>query len=408
MKKIWLVLKNEFINTVARKSFLLVLFLVPLIGSGVGWFTSMGSNQAPDSIQAIVGSPTSMKPEGLVNLSQIGVEVPERLQDKFILYPDMDSVRNAYKMGKIDSFYVIQSDYLESGRVIYYRNDFNPLGGLENTGPLTELLAYSLLHGDEQLVARTLNTMNLEIEYTSEQTVRDPSSSATFFVPYVVTFLFYTVIFGSATLMLNSVASEKQNRVIEILATSVKPIELMTGKIIALGMAGLLQVIVWSGAGLLVLNMVGRSLPDVAAFALPGSFFVWGFLFFILGYLLYGGLMAAVGALVPNLREASQMTMIMIVPLIIPLMFISELATNPNGGLAMALSLFPLTSPVAMMTRLTATAVPFWQPMLAVLLLMGTVFVILRGAAGIFRAQNLLAGKAINLKVFALALIGKE
>ncbi len=408
MKKIWLILKNEFINTISRRSFVLVLFLFPLIGFGVGWFTTIGSRQTPASVQAIVGSAISTKPEGLVDQSQLVKTIPEYLQDKFVIYESQEKAQNAFKAGTIDAFYVIEPDYLQSGKVKYYRNDFNPLGGLENTDSLTDLMTYSLLQGDAKLVSRTQNTLNLEVEYTSEQTARDPNSMATIFVPYIVTFLFYTVIFGSASLMLNSVSNEKQNRVIEILASSVKPIELMTGKIIALGGAGLIQVIVWSGAGLLILKVAGSEIPDVAAFQFPGSFFVWGIAFFILGYLIYGGLMAAVGAIVPNLREASQMTMFMIVPLIIPLMFITELATNPNGGVSIALSLFPLTSPVAMMTRLTATAVPLWQPVLTVMLLIGFVFFILRATAGIFRAQNLLTGKTLNLKVFALALIGKE
>ncbi len=408
MHKLWLIMKNEFIYTVSRRSFLITLIILPLIAFGVGWFSTMGTRADTSAVQAITGSSDTGKPEGLVDLSGLVKNIPVDLQEEFIFYTSKDAAIDAYECGTIDSFFVVQPDYLDSGKVIYYREDFNPLGGLENTGPLTELLAVSLVPDDPNLLARVNNPVSLDIEYTSEQTVRDPDSGATFFVPYIVTFLFYTVIFGSASLMLNSVSNEKTNRVIEILATSVKPQDLMTGKIIALGGVGLLQTLVWSGAGLLVLQFTGRSMPDVAAYELPVSFFIWGLIFFILGFLVYAGLMAAVGALVPSLREASQMTTIMIIPLIIPLMFIQELATNPSGELSMILSLFPLTSPVAMMARLAATAVPFWQLALAVLLLAATVVFILRGAAGIFRTQNLLTGKPINLKVFLKALAGRE
>ncbi len=408
MNKLWLIMKNEFIYTVSRRSFLITLFILPLIAFGVSWFSTMGTRADTSAVQTITGSVDSGKPEGLVDLSGLIREVPVDLQEEFIIFESKDAAAAAYEKGTIDSFYIVQADYLESGKVQYFREDFNPLGGLENTGPLTELLAVNLVPDDPNLIARVNNPVVLDIEYTGEQTERDPDSGATFFVPYVVTFLFYTVIFGSASLMLNSVSNEKTNRVIEILATSVKPQDLMTGKIIALGGVGLLQTLVWSGAGLLVLQFTGRSMPDVAAYELPVSFFIWGLIFFILGYLVYAGLMAAVGALVPSLREASQMTTVMIIPMIIPLMFINELAMNPSGGLSMILSLFPLTSPVAMMARLAATAVPFWQLALAVLLLAATVVFILRGAAGIFRAQNLLTGKPVNLGIFLKALAGKE
>ena len=408
MNKLWLIMKNEFLYTVTRRSFLITLVLLPVIAFGVGWFSTMGTRADTSAVQAITGSSDTGKPEGLVDLSGLVKNIPADLHEEFIIYTSKDAAVAAFESGTIDSFYVVQADYLDSGKVIYYREDFNPLGGLENTDLLTELMAVSLVPDDPNLVERVNNPVSLEIEYTSEQTVRDPDSGATFFVPYIVTFLFYTVIFGSASLMLNSITNEKTNRVIEILATSVKPQDLMTGKIIALGGVGLLQTLVWGGAGLLVLQFTGRSMPDVAAYELPVSFFIWGLVFFILGFLVYAGLMAAVGALVPSLREASQMTTIMIIPLIIPLMFIQELATNPSGELSMILSLFPLTSPVAMMARLAATAVPFWQLALAVLLLAAIVVFILRGAAGIFRTQNLLTGKPVNLGVFLRALAGRE
>ncbi|HPC05766.1 MAG TPA: ABC transporter permease [Anaerolineaceae bacterium] len=408
MNKLWLIMKNEFVYTVTRRSFLFTLFVLPLIAFGVGWFSTMGTRQDSAPVQALVGPTSYSKPEGLVDLSGLVTAIPEDFQNQFFLYESTDEAVAAYKEGVISSYYVVQPEYLQTGKVLYYREDFNPLGGLENTGPLTDLLAYNLVPDDPRLVMRVANPMNVNIEYTTEQTERDPNSGATFFVPYIVTFLFYIVIFGSASLMLNSITNEKTNRVIEILATSVKPIDLMTGKIIALGGVGLLQTLIWSGAGLLVLQLTGRSMPDVAAYQLPATFLLWGLVFFILGYLVFSGLMAAVGALVPSLREASQMTTFLIIPLIIPLMFISELATNPSGQLAVILSLFPLTSPVAMMARLAATAVPFWQIGLAVLLLVATVIFVLRGAAGIFRTQNLLTGKPVNLGVFLRALAGRE
>jgi len=264
-----------------------------------------------------------------------------------------------------------------------------------------------LLDQDQALIDRIQNPYTLEVELLSGQTQRDPDSPLTFFLPYIVTFLFYFVIFGSASLMLNSVTSEKQNRILEILMTSITPMEMLAGKMIALGLVGLLQTLVWSSMGLFILRLSGQRLALPAEFQLDAMIIIWGLLFFLLGYAVYASLMAGVGALVPNLREASQATFVIMIPLIAPLILVSPLIRRPNSVLSMIFSLFPLTSPVSMMTRLAATAVPVWQVILALVILLITAYFIVRSVAGLFRAQNLLSGQKFNLKIFFRSLAGK-
>jgi ABC-2 type transport system permease protein len=131
-------------------------------------------------------------------------------------------------------------------------------------------------------------------------------------------------------------------------------------------------------------------------------------IFFLLGYAVYASLMAGLGALVPNLREASQATILVIFPLIIPIFLLSILIEQPNGMLAVILSIFPLTSPVAMMTRLASGEVPFWQIMLAVVFLALTAVFVVRSVARMFRAQTILSGQPFSRKVFFQALLGKS
>jgi len=118
--------------------------------------------------------------------------------------------------------------------------------------------------------------------------------------------------------------------------------------------------------------------------------------------------MAGLGALVPNLREASQATILVIFPLIIPVVLLSILINDPHGLLATVLSLFPLTSPVAMMTRLAAGGVPFWQTLLAAALLAVTAVLVVRSVARMFRAQTILSGQPFSRKVFFNALFGRS
>jgi ABC-2 type transport system permease protein len=219
--------------------------------------------------------------------------------------------------------------------------------------------------------------------------------------------IYYAVILMSASFLLNSLTKEKENRVIEILMSSITPRQLLVGKIIALGLVGLLQAALWVGTGYALLRLSGRTFSLPSSFQLPPSFLFWGAVFFLLGYGLYASLMAGVGALVPNLREASQATFAVILPLLIPLVMISVLIEDPNGALALGLSLFPLTSPVVMMTRLSAAQVPLPQLLLSAALLAATAALVVRTVAGMFRAQTLLAGQALTPKRLFALLAGK-
>ena len=228
-----------------------------------------------------------------------------------------------------------------------------------------------------------------------------------FFVPYITMILFYMVILMSASLLLNSVNNEKKNRVMEIMLVSVAPRQILTGKIVGLGLLGLLQTAIWLGTAYTLLTISGRRFDLPVGFELEPAIVLWGVVFFLLGSAVYASLMAGLGALVPNLRESSQAVIVVIWPLILPMLLIMLFIESPNGTVPVVLSLFPLTSPVAMMTRLAAVNVPWWQRVVAVVLLLSTVVVILRGVAGMFRAQTLLSGQPFSVRRFLGALAGR-
>jgi len=219
--------------------------------------------------------------------------------------------------------------------------------------------------------------------------------------------MFYIIILGSSSLMLNSITNEKTNRVMEILMTSITPSQMLTGKIVALGLVGLMQTIIWSVSGFLLLRMSGKTMDLASSFQLPISILIWGILFFIGGYTLYASLMAGLGAMVPNLKETSQATTVLIIPMIIPLMFISAIIDKPNGLISLILSMFPLTSPVTMMTRLASGNVPIWQILLSLFLIFAFAYFVIRSVSNLFRAQTLLSGQEFKLKYFFNALRGK-
>lgn len=190
--------------------------------------------------------------------------------------------------------------------------------------------------------------------------------------------------------------------------SSIKPRQLLTGKILGLGLVGLLQLVVWLGSALVMLRLGGRTLQLPANAQLSPGLLIWGMIFFVLGYLVYGTIMAGVGALVGSVKEASQATFIVILPILIPLMMVGAIINQPHAPLSVILSLIPFTAPNTIMTRMAASTVPLWQLMLSITLLMVTIVILIRAVSGMFRAQLLLTGQKFSLGLFINTLRGKH
>ena len=412
MKKIHLVLKNEIITLISRPSFWLTLVGLPLVGAlifaGVGVINKNAS--ASQTISQALSGPQDTRPEGYVDLSGIIRQIPESVPpDTFVAYPNEASARQALTAGEISAFYIVPADYLQKGQVRYIRPDFNPLASSGNQSSLFTWVVHVNLAGGDILFANLVNGP-LKVDEISLATVASPDENnpLALWTPYIITILFYMLIVGSASLLLSNISKEKENRVIEMLLTSVTPRQLLTGKILGLGIVGLGQTLFWFGTSYILLNLSGRTFHLPSDIHLPVSFLVWGLVFFLLGYAVYASLMAGLGALAPNLREASQATFVITLPLMVPLFLSSSVFMQaPNGAIAVALSLFPLSAPVAMMARLSAGGVGWWQPLLAAVLLAATAVLIVHLVAGMFRAQALLSGQTFTLKAYLRALSGK-
>jgi ABC-2 type transport system permease protein len=412
MKKIWLVLKLEFINTVTRRSFLLTLILVPLIPALIlGGIALFGGGDNVGQGEVSQPEPAAGIAEGLIDQANIINKLPDWVeQGRLVSYDSEAAARQDTESGALQGYYVIPADYLKTGAIQYVRTDFNPFTAMDETGIIDGVIEYNLLGADDQRYNTYLNPVEVQqVDLTpgEQEQIGMKDSPLAFYLPYGVTMLFYVLILTSASLMLNSVAKEKENRVMEILLSSVKPNELLTGKILGLGLVGLLQLVVWMGSALYLLRIGGSTLNIPAGLTLPPELLLWGILFFILGYLLYATIMAGVGALVPNLREATQATTVIVLPMIIPLMLVGVIIEQPNATMPLILSLVPFTGPTTMMTRLAAGTVPLWQLILSVGLLLGTVILMIRAVARMFRAQTLLTGKKFSLGLYIRVLLGK-
>jgi ABC-2 type transport system permease protein len=411
MNKIFLVLKYEFLNTITRRSFLLTLILVPLVPALIlGGISLFGGEDAAENEGGLFQPSQEQLTEGYVDQADIISALPPELEsDRLMAFPSIEAARQAAVSGEINGFYIIESDYLETGSVQYIREDFNPLSALESTGVIDTVIRYNLLGTDSQRLEAFTNPVQVErIDLRPDDVERDESSPLAFYVPYGVTMLFYVLIITSASLMMNSVAKEKENRVMEILMSSIKPNQLLTGKILGLGLIGLLQMIVWFGSAFLMLRLGGTTLNIPPSLQPDPQVIFWGIIFFILGYLIYATIMAGVGALVPNVKEATQATFYVILPILVPLMMIGVIIERPNALMPVILSLVPFTAPNTIMTRLAVGPVPLWQLLLSIVLMIMTIFLLIRAVAGMFRAQLLLTGNKFSPGLYLKALLGRE
>ncbi len=413
MKKTLLIVKNEIVTLLSRPSFWLASLGLPLMGAlvfAVVGAVSKNASAAQTVSQVFIG-PQEMRPEGYVDLSGIIQHIPESVPpDTFIAYPDEAAARLALDSGEIAAFYLVPPDFIESGEITYVRPDFNPISSAsgDQSDLFTWVVQVNLAGGDMPFASLISGPLDVQEISLAPVAAPDEDNPLAYWTPYAVTLLFYMLIISSASLLLSNISKEKENRIMEVLLTSVTPRQLLTGKILGLGIVGLAQTMIWLGTSYVLLNISGRTFQLPSQISLPASFLAWGLVFFLLGYAVYAGLMAGLGALAPNLREASQATFVIMIPLMIPLFFSNTVfAEEPNGMIATVLSLFPLSAPVAMMARLSAGGVTWWQPWLAALLLAGTAVFIVRAVAGMFRAQSLLAGQGFNTKMYIKALFGK-
>jgi ABC-2 type transport system permease protein len=194
--------------------------------------------------------------------------------------------------------------------------------------------------------------------------------------------------------MLSGLVDEKENRLIEVLLSSVSTRQLITGKVLGLGTAGLIQVAVWLVSLPLLLNLASSTFGGFfSAIQVPGNFIVLGLVYFILGFLFFVVVSAGIGAISTNTHEGQQLLMTLTMPVFIPFWFGSLLFMFPNSPIWVVLSIFPITAPATTMLRLGVSDVPIWQLVVSIVVLGLSIVGVLFVAIRVFRIYLLMYGK---------------
>ena len=399
MRHVWLTARHEIRNTLSRKSFWFTTFLLPAVVVVLVFLPQLFTDtRGNDGLVPAAGSDSGtigyVDPGGVLHTS------PTRLPAGLVREYDSEAqARAALAAADIDRYYLVSEDYLVSGRLTVVQTRYQPLKALDGKDLITYVMNTGITGSETAaglLLDPTPGDRSRSLAPVTPETSSDPQSA--YFLPYLLMFVLYMALAMTSGFMLQSVSTEKENRTAEVLLVSLKPRDLMLGKIAGLSAVGLLQVAIWLAVifGLLLTRgtIAGIDLSVGGGFA--ARVIPWAIVYFMLGYMLYASVYAVLGVLAPTARDASQFVIVAIIPLIVPLMLLSVFSDAPNGAASTVLSLFPLTSPVAMAARLGATPVPWWQLVVGALLLAGAAYLCILMAGRLFRPDHLLSSRALT------------
>jgi len=272
----------------------------------LGALKLINRGESPSIQELIIQEVSSPLPIGVVDLGKVIKDYPDWLtQGRFVPVISEEEARSKTTSGQLQGFYVIEPDYLKSGNMRFIKPQISMLTELLQQNILQDLINYNLLGANQDRFLRYMNPASFTFEYLDLETAdtRDQSDGATYWVPYAVTMFFYMFVVVSSSMMFSVVTKDKENKTIEILLSSAKPLDLFIGKMLAYGSLSLLQIALWLGTFVFLLNQNSSILSFLGNFTIPKSVFLAGVPFFICGFLLYGSMIAGIGAMAPNLRE---------------------------------------------------------------------------------------------------------
>jgi ABC-2 type transport system permease protein len=426
MQKTFLVMRQELMSTFSRVSFLVFAFGIPILVILVLGTVKLIQSRSPQSPEARTTSQSAsqLETEGFVDHSGLIHIISDDFKDFLIPFEKESQAVDALQNGDISAYYVIPEDYLTRGEVEYVYPDGKSFLSDGQQWVIKWILNLNLLGGDIDLADQVWNPVwQLDITQFSEESQSLAASGDNCsrpgeacesnelirLIPSLMVIFFFMSFMSSSNMLFSSIGVEKENRTIELLMVSITPRQLLTGKTLALGIAGLTQTTVWLTSIYILFNLGGNTLNLPNEFLFPAGILLWGLFFFIGGFGLYASLMAGAGALVPKMKEAGIANYLAIIPLFIgyAVGLLAPLGGFSDSGLLVFMSFFPFTSPVVMIMRLTDGLVPIWQVIISLGILFVTAYYALRMVAAMFHAQNLLSGQPFSVKRYFRALVNR-
>lgn len=423
---IGIVIKREYLERVSKKSFIFTTILMPLF---------MAAIMIAPALITMFSTP-ELKHIAVIDNS--GIIAPTLKNGDGVEFISItDSIEVAKANDSIDGILLINSDILTSqtGATLYTHDassmliEQNITSQIENTIKNIRLKNYDIENLDQ-----IINDINADITLTTyriNEEAEDSSSSSTlsYIIGMIMSLLLYMFLLLYGQLVMTSIIEEKNNRVLEIMVSSIKPGQLMMGKILGIGAVALTQVLIW---GLIIVSMSAYVLPSIIPAEIMGevnafnagslnaattsndiemlqalsvisnvsyvvSIFVYLILFLLGGFLFYAAMNAAIGSAVDNVQDASQLQSVVMIPIILGLVMSMSIINDPNSTIATILSMIPFTAPMTMMTRIPF-GIPTWEIITSLVILYISFIGMVWLSAKIYRVGIFMYGKKPSIK----------
>lgn len=420
MSNLGIIIEREYMERVRKKSFLITTILMPLfmVVMMVAPAMIMMFNTPDHNVIGVLDN------SGVVYSKLEGNEF-------YDLVPIEKDPQKSVDKGEIDGYIIIPSDIKTSSSPVLslYMKGAIPMelqsslssqinGVVENE----KLLSYNISNLPEIMDKVHTKVKINEVRLDREEG-ESLESGVSFFIGLFMSFLLYMFLLMYGQMVMTSIIEEKNNRVLELVVSSIKPTQLMLGKIMGIGLVAITQIIIWGIVMAFISTLaLPALLPEEAAVQIAqmragtldinqvddlgtlnalnvltnASFIIWIFFWLILflvgGFLLYAAMFAAVGSAVDNIQDASQLQTFIIMPIIIALIVSVSIGNAPNSPMAVWLSMIPFTSPMVMMSRIPA-GIASWQPWVSVVVLYVSFFFMVWFAGKIYRIGIFMYGK---------------
>jgi len=437
MNKSFLILKREYLTRVKKKSFIIMTLLMPVIMSTFMFLPAyLATLDDKEERTIAVYDPTSLVLDRL--------ESNEYTKYHYIPKQEFQELSKNFKSDKYYAILQIPENILTTNRAemisdkqvtVDIKDQIKRrIENIIETEKKKQIIDAIGVPDLESKLAAAKTRINVEtIKLGDEGKAVKSSSEFAMVIGMVSGFMIYFFVFMYGSMVMQGVMEEKQNRIVEVIISSVKPFQLLFGKIVGIGLVGLTQIAIWivlaigitSGYSAFTINKVqtatqaqsimsGQQIEQLAASSpeaqnkvveiigmignLNISLIMFALLFYFLGgFILYASLMGAIGAAVDSNEEAGQLMFPITIPLILSMVMLFGIAKNPEGPLAFWASMFPLTSPITMMARIPF-GIPVWQIILSMTILLATILGTIWIAGKIYRTGILMYGKKVNLK----------
>lgn len=399
MHNVWLIVRREYLERVRTRSFLITTVLIPLLMGGLVFGASYFANNTKTSshIAVVTGD------------AAFGADLQHQLENgkhssmTVDVLPPTEATRNRlstalHDRGSSLAGYVWISQPTRVGERPVFTYTARSVGDITTKGAIETAVSSVLLR--QQLASRGL--AREDVTKLTTPVLLDTSASgnaqSAFYTAYAFFLLMYMVIMLYGMNTARSIIEEKSSRVFEVILATIKPDELLAGKIIGVGAVGLTQICIWMAAALILLstNMAANLMTGGHVLISPAQagYFV---LYFVFGFLIYSSIAAALGAMTNSEQELQQLNMFLVMPLALCMVLVFAVVRAPDSALARIASLIPFCSPLLMNLRISLTQVPVSEIVLSIVLMSLTILAILWVSARIYRVGILMYGKKPNL-----------